>query len=108
MKPGDVQAVRREARAKMEDLTRELPADHVARRGMFDAPKESDPMTQKCLSIFGHKFRARYSEEWKWPGAQFEKLEVWGDAKDFQNYTRTYHYDVCERCGATVDRKVLP
>ena len=62
-------------------------------------------MTQKCLSVFGHKFRARYSEEWKWPDC---RIEYTGDPRKVQNYTRTYHHDLCERCGETVDRKVLP
>lgn len=60
----------------------------------------------KCLSIFGHKFVARYS----YAAPAITKLgEVWdADATAVilnALSAKTYKGDVCTRCGAVVNRE---
>ena len=53
--------------------------------------------------VFGHRFRGRYSEAKTWPG-HMTKVLGW-HPEDIKEYRRTYHHDICERCGMTIKDK---
>lgn len=56
-------------------------------------------MTNKLCQWFGHKFRPRYST-----GPALEVSEAYW-AKILETpQPKTYHYDICERCGTVVNK----
>ncbi len=62
---------------------------------------------EKCQSIFGHRFVARYSEEPVLPtDAMMRAVQVVREASFPQFIKRTYEGDVCVRCGAQPEPRI--
>lgn len=65
----------------------------------------------KCISIWGHKFGARYSYAYPegigpitTPAARFSGASIeFAETMLRAGQVKTYHGDVCERCGVIVN-----
>ena len=66
-------------------------------------------MTHPCTGIgrfLGHRFRGRYNETSGLPAwLATDHHAKARNATDLRDVTRTYIHDVCERCGAVVNRE---
>lgn len=60
----------------------------------------------KICDVIGHKFRARYDSTLP-PGIAVDRYLAANMGIDaFKN--KTYHHDICERCGLIAGRKEQP